>query len=199
MNEHLQFLRKLKSVSFATINNNKPSVRIADVMLYENDTLYFLTARGKPFYRQLKKNPYLSIIGMNKRYKTVKVCGQIEFIGREYVDKIFNANPMMNDLYHGIKRDILDAFCMKKGEGEVFDLGVFPVHREVFSFGGEKARELGYKITNNCIACGDCKDECISGSISEGRPYKIDPSKCFECGRCVSFCPVNAIIQPTKQ
>jgi len=193
MNEHLQFLRKLKSVTFATVEENKPCVRIADVMLCEDDVLYFLTGRGKPFFKQLKNNPQISIIGMDKRYKTVRVSGRAEAVGREYVDKIFEANPMMNDLYPGEKRDILDAFCLKNGEGEMFDLGANPVDREFFTFGNVKTKRIGYHITDDCIACGACKDECIIGSISEGTPYKIDNRNCLECGRCVSFCPVNAI------
>jgi len=198
MNEHLAFLRKLKSVSFATVEDNKPCIRIADVMIHENDVLYFLTAEGKPFYKQLKKNPNLSIIGMDKKHKTVRVSGEIEWLGKEYVDKIFDANPMMNDLYKGEKRYILDAFCMRKGEGEMFDLGVQPLHRETFSFGGASKRQAGFYITDECTSCGICKDECVTECISEGSPYKINSNRCLECGRCATFCPSQAIKEPRK-
>lgn len=53
--KELKFLREIKSVAFATSQDNVPCVRIADVMLVEEDRIYFLTARGKNFYRQLKK------------------------------------------------------------------------------------------------------------------------------------------------
>jgi uncharacterized pyridoxamine 5'-phosphate oxidase family protein len=196
MSKHLQFLRDLKSVSYATVDGDKPCIRIADVMLYENNSLYFLTGRGKAFYYQLMKNPHLALIGMDRKYKTVRVSGKAELVGREFVDKIFEANPMMNDLYAGEKRDILDAFCIKDGEGEMFDLGCHPIHRERFTFGNVQTKYVSYHISDECIECGACEKECISGNISKGSPYTINQESCLECGRCVSYCPVNAIKKP---
>lgn len=46
MNDHLTFLRDLKSVAIATIDNDRPAVRIADLMLVEDEKLYFLVPRG---------------------------------------------------------------------------------------------------------------------------------------------------------
>ena len=62
----LQFLRKIKSVSFATVNNGEPAVQVADVMLVGKDDLYFLTVRGKPFYRQLMDNHRVLYVGWMK-------------------------------------------------------------------------------------------------------------------------------------
>ena len=196
MNKHLQFLRDLKSVTFASADNNTPYIRIIDVMLHENNALYFLTARGKPFYEQIQRNPKIAIIGMNNKYKTVRISGKVEKVDRLYVDKMFTANPMMNDLYPKEKRDILDGFCIKDGEGEMFDLGVMPINREKFTFGNIKTKHIGYHITEDCTECGICKNECIGACITKGSPYKIDSKTCLECGRCLTFCPVNAIKKP---
>lgn len=55
---------------------------------------------------------------------------------------------------------------------------------------------MAYKITDNCAACGTCKDECPVGAISEGSPiYKIDPDSCVECGTCANACPMGAIVK----
>ncbi|MFA9422106.1 MAG: 4Fe-4S binding protein [Sedimentibacter sp.] len=194
--KELDLLRKIKSVSFATVEDGIPQVRIIDVMLIENDKLYFTTARGKAFYRQIMHNKYVAIVGMDANYKTIRVSGPVEMADRTYVDKIFEENPMMNDLYAGKKRDILDAFCLYKGVGEVFDLSTTPPFRERFSFGGELVRPVGFVITADCIACGICKEGCPEGAISEGKIYKIDENHCIECGRCYENCPHNAIKQP---
>lgn len=196
MKDVFSFLRKIKSVAFATVENEKPCVRIADVMLVEDDKLYFLTARGKPYYKQLKENPHLAITGMDENYVTVRVNGKIEFVDRSYVDKIFEANPMMNDLYPDEKREILDAFCMVKGVGEIFDLSVVPIERQRFAFGGAVVNPWGYSISEKCIACGICKSACPMNAISEGSIYKIESTNCLECGRCFEACPNNAIIAP---
>ena len=47
----LQLLREIKDVAFATVDEKGfPQVRIIDVMIVENEKLYFCTARGKDFY-----------------------------------------------------------------------------------------------------------------------------------------------------
>jgi ferredoxin len=59
----------------------------------------------------------------------------------------------------------------------------------------EKEIEMAYVITDDCIACGSCEDECPVEAISEGDDkYVIDPSLCTDCGACADQCPVEAII-----
>jgi ferredoxin len=53
---------------------------------------------------------------------------------------------------------------------------------------------MAHKITDDCVACGSCLDECPVDAISEGDPiYTIDPEKCTDCGNCVDSCPSDAI------
>ena len=41
---------------------------------------------------------------------------------------------------------------------------------------------MAYKITDECIACGSCADECPVEAISEGDIYVIDAALCTDCG-----------------
>ncbi len=53
---------------------------------------------------------------------------------------------------------------------------------------------MAYIITDECIACGSCEDECPVEAISEGEDkYSIDPKLCTDCGTCAEQCPVEAI------
>lgn len=55
---------------------------------------------------------------------------------------------------------------------------------------------MARKITDDCLACGICMDECADDAISEGDPiYVIDPEKCTDCGSCQEVCPNDAIIE----
>ncbi|MCI6250556.1 MAG: 4Fe-4S binding protein [Bacteroidales bacterium] len=52
---------------------------------------------------------------------------------------------------------------------------------------------MAYVISDDCIACGTCLDNCPSGAISEGEKYSINPDICVDCGTCADVCPSGAI------
>ena len=52
---------------------------------------------------------------------------------------------------------------------------------------------MAYKITDSCVACGSCIDECPVGAISEGDIYVIDADACVGCDTCAGACPNDAI------
>ena len=56
-----------------------------------------------------------------------------------------------------------------------------------------KIAVMAYKISDECIACGVCIDECPVEAISEGDIYMIDPELCTDCGSCAEVCPTEAI------
>lgn len=51
-----------------------------------------------------------------------------------------------------------------------------------------------YIITDRCVLCSVCADECPVGCISEGETqYVINQDDCITCGTCQSVCPNEAI------
>ena len=54
---------------------------------------------------------------------------------------------------------------------------------------------MAYKITDKCVACGTCINECPMGAISEGDIYVIDADACVGCGSCAGACPNDAIVE----
>ena len=52
---------------------------------------------------------------------------------------------------------------------------------------------MAYVISDECVACGACSEECPVSAISEGDgKYVIDADTCISCGSCASVCPVGA-------
>jgi NAD-dependent dihydropyrimidine dehydrogenase PreA subunit len=51
-------------------------------------------------------------------------------------------------------------------------------------------------ITDDCLECGSCIEECPEDAISEGEgKYVIDQEKCIECLSCMDVCPNDAIVE----
>jgi len=53
---------------------------------------------------------------------------------------------------------------------------------------------VAYIITDACIACGVCKDECPVKCITEGDKYAIEADNCIDCEACAGVCPVGACV-----
>ncbi len=122
---------------------------------------------------------------------------------------------MMNDVYPGESRYILEPFCISSGELEFFDLGKSPICRESFVFGnaeGSEQRESmsdahkgrdsrcslsekGFRITDACIGCGKCMRNCPQQCITKETPFLIHQEHCLHCGLCYENCPVQAIVR----
>ena len=194
----LRMLREIKDVSFATVDENgAPQVRIIDVMLVDGGALYFCTSRGKDFHAQLMRDGRVAVTGLNKNWQMVRLNGRARRLenSREWIDRIFEANPSMNSIYPGESRYILDAFCIDEGEMEFFDLGAEPINRESFTLGSAKAKPKGFFITDRCIGCGICAANCPQQCISEGTPYVIAQEHCLHCGLCHENCPAGAVVR----
>lgn len=191
-----RILREIKDVSFATVDQKgRPQIRIIDIMLAEEEKLYFLTARGKDFYRELMERPYVAVSAMTKNFEMIRLNGEIIKLEEQkhWIDRMFAENPVMNDVYPADSRYVLEPFCICRGTVEYFNLGCAPIHRESFAFGDGIQKEKGFYITENCIACGQCMERCPQKCIREGMPYEIQQENCLHCGLCMEVCPSDAV------
>ena len=195
----LQTLREIKDVSIATVDQGgRPQIRIIDVMLVRDGALYFCTARGKDFYAQLMRDPHVALVGMTRDIKMVRLAGVVRFVTDDphaWIDRIFDQNPSMNDVYPDKSRYVLDPFVIDNGCVEIFDLGVSPHYRQTFSLGGAPTHLRGFQITDACIGCGTCARNCPQQCIAPGESFTIAQEHCVHCGLCYENCPVQAIVK----
>ena len=49
---------------------------------------------------------------------------------------------------------------------------------------------MAHKITDACVSCGTCVENCPVEAISQGdTQYVIDPDVCVDCGACAATAP----------
>ncbi len=192
--EFLEDIMKIHSVSVATIDSEgKPTSRIVDMMYLEDDCLYFLTARGKNFYKELKKMNYISL-SCQRYNKSYTLKGYVEKADRKYLDIIFEKNRYMLGIYPRNTKEILEVFRIYKWSGEYFDITTKPVTRLSYSNNMEEIQKGRFFVNDKCISCKKCITVCPQGCIDYemGKAY-IKNKHCLRCGACKEKCPVNAI------
>ena len=192
--KYVAMFRQVKIASAATVDEDGvPQSRIINVMLAEDDGMYIVTSKGKPFYKQLTDTGRIALSAMCPDCQSLKFTGKCRIADKKWVDKVFEENPGMNEVYPGDTRYILDAFHIYECRGEWFDLLHYPISREQFAYGGDEIEKAGFEITDACISCGSCSAACPQKCITEGTPFSINPAHCLQCGACLEVCPAGAV------
>ena len=183
-----------------TDDDGLPVTAAIDMMDSDENSLYFLTAKGKSFYDRLIKRGFLALTAVKgedtMHSVAVSVRGKVREIGPERIPDLFRKNPYMNEIYPKPEsRQALTVFRIYEGTGEWFDLSKKPIERASFSFGGAEERKEGFYVTQDaCIGCGRCISVCPQKCIrKENGKAKIIQQNCLYCGRCMEVCPAGAI------
>ena len=190
--QFLEDILKIHSVSVATIDsNNKPTIRIIDMMYLENDW----TARGKNFYQEITKDNYIAL-SCQKYNKSYVLKGYVEQVNHQYLDILFESNKYMWGTYPRNTRDVLEVFKIYKWSGEYFDVTSKPITRLSFSNNMEEITKGTFLTNDKCINCKKCITVCPQKCIdySTGKAY-IKSKHCLRCGACKEVCPAKAIEQ----
>lgn len=199
--EYFAYLvNEIHSVIAATVDESgRPVTCAIDIMDYDESGLYFLTAKGKNFYRRLKEREYIAFTGMKGEDTmsrvAVSVGGKVTEIGAEMLPRLLEKNPYMYEIYPTeSSRSALTVFKIYDGSGEWFDLSKKPIERASFTFGETGKTESGYFVSESCIGCGSCRSVCPQACIDmrSGKAV-IRRENCLHCGNCMSICPVNAV------
>lgn len=98
----------IHSAVFATVDNQgRPVTCAIDIMDYNKNGLYFLTAKGKNFYDRLKANENVAFTAMKGEDTlscvAVSVQGKAKEIGPDRLPDLFCKNPYMEKIYPDVR------------------------------------------------------------------------------------------------
>lgn len=195
----LQKLQYVGVLAFATVDEyGNPQIRNISAIHYEPDAMYFFTARGKNFCRELLADGRVQIIGYTKYKEMIRLSAKAVPVTEEkqeyWIDTIFDEQPYLINVYPEDTRKLAGiVFQITDAEIEYFHLGVNPIFRESYTIGKGHISFKGYQITDVCIGCGNCMKNCPQRCIERGNPYKIEQEHCLHCGNCYEVCPVKAV------
>lgn len=204
--DYLRILKEeIHSTVIATVDGEgRPVTRVIDIMLIDENSLYFITAKGKAFYAQLMENPYIAISGMcggkgTMSKKAVSIRGKAENIGSEKLKEVFEQNPYMAEIYpQEESRTALEVFRVSEGSGEFFDLSVKPIFRDTFLLGGSAAGKGFWQMEDKRSGQPEGKrlERQPRSAVQRGGYFITD--QCRGCRICYSKCPQKCIDMTAK-
>lgn len=124
MQTALDFLKEHYEVAFATCEDNRPKLRLFQIMRHEGTVLYFATSAQKAVYSQLVANPHVEILAADGEV-SVRCEGNVDFdVDDECKRWIYDNNPVLSRLYSSY--DKLVYFALRIEAIDYYDLRPTP-------------------------------------------------------------------------
>lgn len=135
MEKAFDFLSTHKDVAFATVEQDKPQIRVFQIMKQEGHTLYFATSPRKEVYRQLQENPNIELLAMEGNI-SVRATGRAVFdVSDNVVREIYDTNPVLQRLYK--QHTDMVYFRLPVAKLDYYDLTPKPPTFEHYEYSGQ--------------------------------------------------------------
>ena len=130
MDKVYDFLKQHKDLAFATVEGDKPKIRVFQIMKQSGNILYFATSPKKEVFRQLQINPNVELLSLAGDI-SVRIEGKALFdVDTETAKEIFDTNPVLQRLYSDYSA--MAYFSVKMSKVDYYDLKPTPPLFESF-------------------------------------------------------------------
>ena len=114
---------EIHSTTVATIGSDgHPQTRIIDMMYYDEEGVYFLTATGKTFYDQLMEQQYVAISATKRQNCGVSAWKNKRTSEKRILILCLKKIQYMKKIYPGDTKDAIEVFRLYEAQGEYFDI-----------------------------------------------------------------------------
>ena len=135
MEKAFDFLSTHKDVAFATVEQDKPQIRVFQIMKQEGHTLYFATSPRKEVYRQLQEKPNIELLAMEGNI-SVRATGRAVFdVSDNVAREIYDTNPVLQRLYK--QHTDMVYFRLPVAKLDYYDLTPTPPTFEHYEYSGQ--------------------------------------------------------------
>ena len=140
----------------------------------EEGRLFFCTARGKDLYKELLANSTVAVTGLNDKWQTVYLMGRAERLAdaeqHAMIDRIFEENPLMNEVYPGDTHYILEAFVIAEGTLSSLIFGKVPSAARVLRLAKPLLQKKAFSSRRPALAAARVRVFARSSASRTGRP-----------------------------
>ena len=178
-------LKKLQCVgvlNFSTVGlDGTPQARCISAIHYTSDALYFFTARGKEFCRELLHDGQVQILAYTRYKEMIRVSAKAvpvpEAEQKRCIDLIFQEQPYLSNVYPGATREIGIVFVVRDMRIEYFHLGVKPIFRETYTLGKAFRSVRSNALHREHPITSHRSTACIAEIASSSVPYRPSRKK----------------------
>ncbi len=118
MKEITEFITSAGCFFLGTEDGDQPEVRPIGIFKEYDGKLYTAVGKHKNVYRQIQKNPRVVLCAMKNRSDWVRVRAVAVDAPQEIVDRVFEENPGLRNLYNEENGHELGVLELTDGEVE---------------------------------------------------------------------------------
>ncbi|NMA37987.1 MAG: hypothetical protein GX942_06735 [Papillibacter sp.] len=123
MQKVVDFLKNCGTFFYASCDGNKPRVRPFGFFMVFEDKLYFGMGKQKESFKQTVENSNFEICALNKENAWIRIRGTAVLDdSKKALDKAFETNPFLKNLYNEQTGNALGLFYIKDGYAEIADM-----------------------------------------------------------------------------
>ena len=190
--DYFSFLvNEIHTTVVATVDDEGLPVTAAiDMMDHDDDSLYFLTAKGKGFYDRLVKRGFLAFTTLKGEDTmssvALSVRGKVKELGYDKIPELFEKNTYMHEIYP-TEESMHALTVFHNTQPAIIEPEVFEKVQEIRSQRHRRSKTGKSHMFSGLVYCADCKSRmyyCTTSYFEERQDHFVCSNYRSNTGSC---------------